>query len=251
MKTITTPIQWEITQSQNQKKERAYLLSKASGFLFLLIFIMFSFLGFLLVAIIIFGIIYFIQKNNKLNTSTSISNKYKISESGIEVFNASDKKQSTYLWENILSFYSFSETGPIGYISSSFLGNDFVLINKQKNQIILKTNKVNSSTVKMALLKKIKKKTPPQTENIFFSITSKNLSLTKKNNSSLITAPVAPQFRNKTAQEKSIAEKNFYQQQRQYKQGMQKRKDSLQRNILIFIYITLIFVVTIVYLTIS
>ena len=152
------------------------------------------------------------------------------------------------LWENIQSFYAFSETGPVGYISNLFLGDDFVIIDKQKNKIILKTNKINSSTVKIALLKKIKKKPPSQTENIFFSITSKKFSLLKPATSNSLTAPTAPQFKNKTSQEKNIAEKNFYEQQRHYKQGMQKQKDSLQRNILIFIYIALMIVVTIIYL---
>ncbi len=252
METITTPIQWEVTESQNRKKERVYLLSKSFGFIFILIFIFFSSLGFLLVGVIMLGIIYLIKKDNALNilknVSSNISNKYKISENGIEVFNALDKKQSTHLWENILSFYAFSETGPVGYVSSSFLGDDFVIIDKQKNQIILKTNKIDSSKIKMALLKKIKKKAPSQGENIFFSITSRNLSLTKHNDLNPNPAPVAPQFRNKTPQEKSIAEKNFYEQQRKYKQGIQKQKDVLKRNILFFIYILLMFLVTIIYL---
>ena len=253
MEIITTPIQWEITESQNQKKEKAYFLSKASGFIFIFIFIMLSSLGFLLVGIIMLGIIYFIKKDDILksskNLSSSTSSKYKISENGVEVFNVTDKKQSTYyLWENILSFYAFSETGPVGYVSSSFLGDDFVIVDKQKNQIILKTNKIDSSAVKMALLKKIKKKAPSQSENIFFSITSKNLTLTKHANLNLTTAPVTPQFRNKTPQEKNIAEKNFYKQQREYKRGIQKQKDILKRNILFFIYILLMFLITIIYL---
>lgn len=252
MEIITTPIQWEITESQNSNKEKAYLLSKSSGLIFIIIFIMFSSLGFLLMPIIILGTSYALYKNNKLNNTTNqssnISNKYKISENGIEVLNILEKKQSTYLWENILSFYAFSETGPVGYISNLFLGDDFVIIDKQKNKIILKTNKINSSTVKIALLKKIKKKPPSQTENIFFSITSKKFSLLKPATSNSLTAPTAPQFKNKTSQEKNIAEKNFYEQQRHYKQGMQKQKDSLQRNILIFIYIALMIVVTIIYL---
>ncbi|MCK5413624.1 MAG: hypothetical protein KAI57_04610 [Candidatus Pacebacteria bacterium] len=248
---ITTPIQWEITESQNRKKERAYLVSKASGLIFILIFILFSSLGFLLMGVIIFVIIYFIKKDDILksskNLSSSASSKYKISESGIEVF-VTDKKQSTcHLWENMLSFYAFSRTGPVGYFSSSVLGDDFVIIDKQKNQILLKTNKINSPKVKMALLKKIKKKIPTQNENMFFSITSKNLTLTKHDNLNSITAPVAPQFKNKTPQEKNIAEKNFYEQQRQYKQGIQKQKDSLNRNILFFIYILSMFLVTIIY----
>ena len=203
--------------------------------------------------IIVLGIIYFIKKDDTLksskNLSSSTSSKYKISENGIEVFNVTDKKQSTYhLWENILSFYTFSGTGPVGYLSSSMLGDDFVIIDKQKNQIILKTNKINSSKIKMALLKKIKKKAPAQSENIFFSITSKNLTLAKHGNLNSITAPIAPNFKDKTPQEKSISEKNFYDQQKKYRQSIQKQKDIFRRNILFFIYILLMFLITIIYL---
>ncbi|MCK5332390.1 hypothetical protein KAJ41_00825 [Candidatus Parcubacteria bacterium] len=249
MDAITTPLQWEITESQNRKKEKAYLLSKASGFIFILFFIMFSFPIFILLIIIIFAIIYFSKKSSSVFSSENkISHKYKISENGIEIFEALNKKQSTYLWENILSFYAFSEASPVGYLSSLFLGNDFVIVNEQKKQIIIKTNKLNSSFVKMALLKKIQKKASPQNENVFLSISSKKLSLAKNERSNSTTTPSLPQFRDKSPKEKSIAEKNFYDQQRRYKKNSQNQKETFQRNILFFIYILLMFLVTIFYL---
>jgi hypothetical protein len=242
--------EWEITESQDQQKKKVYFLEKIIIAVLALLFI-FPPLGFFIILIIIITFINSLQSSNIKQKEGIILEKYKIDENGITINNIKESKKSFFPWSELVSFYSYAKTNPlIGLIKNKIVGDDFVAIDKNNKHIKLRTSVNNTSKVQSMLLRKLKFKTPTNTQASFsssnspFKIKYSGIGLF---DNWLRTPSPSNNKQNNIGFANSKQEKQFHEQTIAQKHNLQKEKEQFKRNFLIAAYIAISFILLILY----
>ncbi|MCK5466419.1 hypothetical protein KAI56_02900 [Candidatus Parcubacteria bacterium] len=246
MENQTSSFEWEINEFQDQQKKKIYFFDKFSFFFLILIFFL-LWLGFLGVVIAIIIFVNLKQNDRAKQGENTILEKYKINEVGIVIDNKKEGKKDNLFWNELISFYSYAKINPLlGFVTSKIAGDDFVVVNKNNKHIKLRAGINDTLKVQQMLLKKLKFKAPNKSQNILIpSLTKKYLD--SSFNPSFSSVKFDAQNPSKKAFIKSSQE-NFLQQKRIIqKHNLQKEKDKFKNNFLIIAYITISFVLFILY----
>ena len=242
------PFEWEITESQFQKKKLAYFLEKLSFFFLFAIFI-FPPLGIFMIIIAIIMFIHLKQNTNLRQEDSRIVEKYKIDDRGISINNIKQKEDNSYNWNDLAYFYSYSKTSPLfGLLLGKIVGEDFFIKDNNNKLIKLNASVDDAEKVKSMLSKKLEFKAATGGQMSFSSLQIKpksgSVSLLSKasSNSSSRSDLNDVGFKNRDQ------EKKFHEQTISQQRNIQKEKEVFKRKLLIVLYIVVVFVVTTLYL---